>query len=111
MRISFLFQWCVESFGPQAVLVPVLTVFQPPPANSTLIRLLSVTISHRLSGNGQIEALFRSGARHMVRYADEDVWTFYDHGVEDILELDEVIGEVMGKDDGEDFDFDGNLDQ
>jgi len=39
------------------------------------------------------------------------MWTFYDRGVEDIPELDEAIGEVMGEDDGEDFDYDGNLDQ
>ena len=47
----------------------------------------------------------------MARYMDEDVWVFYDHGIEDIPELDEAIGEAMGEDDGEDFDFDGNLDQ
>jgi len=47
----------------------------------------------------------------MVQYLDEDVWTFYDHGIEDIPELDEVISEAMGEDNGEDFDFNGNLDQ
>jgi len=47
----------------------------------------------------------------MVRYVDEDVWMFYDQGIKDILELDEVIGEVMGEDEGENFDFDSNLDQ
>jgi len=51
------------------------------------------------------------GLHHTVRYADEDARTSYDHGIEDILELDEAIGEAMGEDDGEDFDFDGNLDQ
>jgi len=39
------------------------------------------------------------------------MWMFCDHGIKDIPELDEVIGEAMGEDDGEDFDFDGNLDQ
>ena len=109
--MSCLFLWCVESSDPLVVFVLVLTMFQPLPVNSTLIRLLSVTISRRLSGDGQVEALFRSGLRHTVRYTDEDVWTFYDRGIEDILELDEVIGEAMGEDDGENFDFDGNLDQ
>jgi len=47
----------------------------------------------------------------MVRYVDEDVWTFYDQGIEDIPELDEVIGAAMGEDEGETFDYDGNLDQ
>ena len=42
---SCLFLWCVGSFGPPIVFVRVLTPFQPPPANSTLIHLLSVTIS------------------------------------------------------------------
>jgi len=47
----------------------------------------------------------------MVRYADEDIWTFYDYEIQDIPELDEAIGEAMGEDEGEDFDYDGNLDQ
>ena len=51
------------------------------------------------------------GLRHTVRYADEDVWTFYDRGIQDIPELDEAIGEAMGEDEGENFDYDGNLDQ
>ena len=90
---------------------PQCILSQPPPAGSTLTRLLSVTISRRLSGDGQIAALFRSGMRHLVRYADEDIWTFYDYGIQDIPELDEAIGEAMGEDEGEDFDYDGNLDQ
>jgi len=51
--------------------------------------------------------LLRSGLRHRVGYADEVVWTFFDHGIEDFPELDEA----MGEDDGENFDYDGNLDQ
>ena len=39
----------------------------------------------------------------MIQYADEAVWMWYDNGVEDIPELDEVIGEVMGEDKGENF--------
>jgi len=39
------------------------------------------------------------------------VWTFYDRGIQDIPELDEAIGEAMGEDEGENFDYDGNLDQ
>jgi len=109
--MSFLFLWCVGSFGLPVVFVKVLILFQPPPANSTLTRLLSVTISRQLAGNNQIEALLRSGTRHMVRYVDEDVWTFYDQGIKDILELDEAIGAAMGEDEGETFDYDGNLDQ
>jgi len=110
-RILSLFPWCVESFGPPVEFAKVLTLSQPPPAHSTLTRLLSVTISHRLSEDHQIAALFRSGTRHMVQYADEDVWTFYDQGIEDIPELDEAIGVAMGEDEGETFDYDGNLDQ
>jgi len=47
----------------------------------------------------------------MMQYIDEVVWMWYDNGIEDVPELDEVIREVMGEDDGENFDFDSNLDQ
>jgi len=47
----------------------------------------------------------------MIQYVDEVVWTWYDNRVEDIPELDKAIGEVMGEDDGENFDFNSNLDQ
>ena len=37
---------------------------------------------------------------------DNTVYTWYNNAVEDTPELDEV----MGSDDGENFDYDGNLD-
>jgi len=83
----------------------------PPGKTPSAPSVLSIIISQRLSKNGQIEELFRSGLHHTVCYMDEDVMMFYDRGIKDIPELDEAIGEAMGEDEGENFDYDGNLDQ
>ena len=50
--------------------------------------------------------MLRSLSWHRVTYANNVVYTWYDNGVEDITELDEVLG----SDHGENFDYDGNLD-
>ena len=44
--------------------------------------------------------------RTITRYDDDTVVTWYDNGVEPVPEIEEA----MGSDDGENFDFDGNLD-
>ena len=54
----------------------------------------------------QVGALLRSSSWRRVAYADNIMYTWYDNGVEDITELDEALGD----DDGENFDYNGNLD-
>ena len=66
---------------------------------------MSIILSNGLQTT-QVGALLRSSSRRRVAYADNMVYTWYDNGVEDITELDEALG----SDDGENFDYDGNLD-
>jgi len=47
----------------------------------------------------------------MMQYMDDVVWTWYDNRIEDVPELDEAIGGAMGEDNGENFNFNDNLDQ
>jgi len=42
---------------------------------------------------------------YITRYDDDTVFSWYDPGIGSILELEEV----MGEDNGENYDFDGNL--
>ena len=50
--------------------------------------------------------LLQSSSRRTVHYDDDAVITLYDNMVEEVPWLEEA----MGSDDGEDFNFDGNLD-
>ena len=64
-----------------------------------------MTVSRHLSGAGILRLLYDAN-RTITRYEDDTVVTWYDNGVEPVLEIEEA----MGSDDGENFDFDGNLD-
>ena len=103
-RTLWPFQSCVVPFA--LVVGTRLTVLhQPPPQAGSLGLIMSIILSSGLCPT-QVGALLRSSSRHRVAYADNVVYTWYDNGVEDITELDEALG----SDDGENFDYDGNLD-
>ena len=68
---------------------------------------MSVILSNGLQPTlALVGALLWSPLHRRVQYADNTIYTWYDNVVEDIL----VLDEAMGSDDGETFDYDGNLD-
>ena len=66
---------------------------------------MSMMVARRLH-RVQISQLLASSSRWVVYYDNHAVLTWYDNMVEEMP----VLDEAMGIDDGENFDFDGNLD-
>ena len=81
---------------------------QPPPNGIQLIApqwVLSITMSRGLQ-HSQVGELLRNRSFQCSLYLDDVTFMWFDNGVEDFVDLDEA----MGLDDGENFDFNGNLD-
>ena len=66
---------------------------------------MSMMVTHRLH-QVQISQLLVSSSRRVVYYDNHAVLTWYNNMVEEMP----VLDEAMGIDDGENFNFDGNLD-
>lgn len=81
---------------------------QPPPHGLQLIeprRVLLITMSRGLHSS-QVGEMLRSRSFHRTLLLDDVMYTWFDNGIEEFSALDEV----MGTDDGKDYDFDSNLD-
>ena len=104
------FQWCVVQSALPSMEGTILTQLhlQPPPTGIQLItpqRVLSITMLRGLR-HSQVEDLLRNKSFQCSLYLDDTTFTWFNNGVEEFTDLDEV----MGSDDGENFDYNGNLD-
>ena len=88
------------------ILIPLR--LQPPPHGIQLIvhqRVLSVTMLRGLR-HSQVGELLWHRLFQRSLYLDDVMFMWFDNGVENFEDSDEA----MGSDDGENFDFNGNLD-